>query len=327
MIRKITFLILFGISLSACQQNASKESRYALLVTQNNVLVQEDYFNGAGADDFMDVQSLTKGIMSILIGIAIEKGFIASENDAIEKYLSEEFKTLDDAQKKKISIKHLLNQTSGLAWKGYLEHEDWLASADPILHVLQKEMVAAPGSEYNYNSGATHLLSVIITRATGISTLDFAKEYLFQDIGIEKVEWEKRNKGYYDGSGLGLRMKARDLMTIGQLLLAKGMAVQFYNKQVVNPLWIEKMFDPQEKSASQWGLRNSKHGFCWYQANLDGLSINYGMGYGGQFIFMIPAQKLVIVATHNHDTPRGLKQQKDFLKNMLPVLIKKYKEK
>ena len=327
MIRKITFLVLLGISLAACQQNASKESRYALLVTQNNVLVQEDYFNGAGADDFMDVQSLTKGIMSILIGIAIEKGFIASENDAIEKYLSEEFKKLNDAQKKKISIKHLLNQTSGLAWKGHLEHEDWLASADPILHVLQKEMVAAPGSEYHYNSGATHLLSVILTRATEMSTLDFAKEYLFQDIGIEKVEWEKRNKGYYDGSGLGLRMKARDLMTIGQLLLAKGMAVQFYNKQVVNPLWIQKMFDPQEKSGSQWGLRNSKHGFCWYQAKLDGDTINYGMGYGGQFIFMIPAQQLVIVTTHNSDTPRGLKQQNDFLKNILPVLIKKYKEK
>nr|WP_293303489.1 serine hydrolase [Allomuricauda sp.] len=293
---------------------------YATLVSKNGELVLEQYYNQKTQDSLCDVQSLTKGIMAILVGIAIDKGHLKNVDEPILNYFPTEFESLN-SDKQSITIRHLLNQTSGLAWKGYLEHEAWLQSEDPIGFVLNKPLLHGPGSTYNYNSGATHLLSVILSRATGTSTLAFANEVLFAPLGIHPVDWQKRNKGYYDGSGLGLKMRPFDLMKIGQLLQNKG---RHNGVPLISETWVNTLFDTSEKKATEWGLKNSVHGFCWYKATLNGDTIDYGMGYGGQFIIMVPAKKLVIVTTHNHDTPNGIEQQIKFLNASLPRLIEKY---
>ncbi len=313
-------LLLLPILFFSCNSTSSEESIKSLIVSQNNKIVSEEYFNQSNATELTNVQSLTKGIISSLIGIAIDERMIANEQIAIHEYFPEEFKTLE-ADKKKITIEHLLNQTSGLAWKGYLEHADWKASEDPISFVLTKELEDEPGTKYNYNSGATHLLSAILTKASGMSTFEFAKKYLFLELQLDEVRWEKRNKGFYDCSGLGLSTKPIDLMKIGQLLSSGG---NFNGKQLISKKWMNKMFDDKNKLATRWGIRGSKHGYCWYKATSNNLEINYGMGYGGQFIILVPSKNLCIVATHNHDTADGLSQQSDFLWNTLPGLLAKY---
>lgn len=294
---------------------------FSTIVSKNGKIILEEYYNGKTKDSLCDVQSLSKGLMSVLVGIAIDKGYINNEDEPIEKHFLESFENLSDKKKKHITIKHLLNQTSGLAWKGYLEHEEWLNSKDPISYVLNKDLEHEPGKVYNYNSGATHLLSIIINRATGLTTLEFANKFLFNDLQIISVDWQKRNKGYFDGSGLGLKMKPIDLMKIGQLLAENG---NWAGKQLVSREWVQKLFYENEKYSTEWGLRNSKHGFCWYQSVFNGNKINYGMGYGGQFIIMIPDKELIIIATHNHDTPDGTEQQIQFLERELPKLIEKH---
>ncbi len=336
--RTIRFLLLailvFSLSCNQKTKEKSKENQaiaqsvnsgtnglYAVLISKNGTLVKEDYFNEKIKDDLCDVQSLTKGLMSLLVGVAIDKGYITNENESIAKYLPEEFASIEDERKKEITIKHILNQTSGLAWKGYLEHEAWLQSDNPLTFVLDKELEHSPGMQYNYNSGATHLLSAIISKATGKNTLAFANEVLFSELNIKKIDWQQRAKEFYDGSGLGLKMKPIDVLKIGQLLENEG---QWNGEQLVSKEWIQKSFDPALKSETKWGLRGSTHGFCWYHAQLDGDIVNYGMGYGGQFILMIPSKKLVIVTTHNHDTPNGIEQQLQFLNIKLPKLIEEY---
>lgn len=294
---------------------------FSTLVSKGNELILEEHYNGKTRNSLCDVQSLTKGLMSILVGIAIDKGDIESVDDPIEKYLKEEFRALDNPGKKKISIRHLLNQTSGLSWKGYLEHEAWLGSENPIAFVLEKELETQPGEAYNYNSGATHLLSVIVSRASEQTTLDFAKENLFGPLGIENIEWTVRGSGYHDGSGLGLRMLPKDLMSLGLLLLNDG---TWAEEQLVSKEWVELLFDENQKLSTDWGLKNSVHGFCWYKAQLNGHEVDYGMGYGGQFIILLRESDLVIVTTHNHDTPNGIEQQIKFLNKDLPVLINKF---
>lgn len=317
---RFLFLSILLISLSACRKNLSDSSIHSVLISKNGQVVEEAYFNNRTGGELDNVQSLTKGIMSLLIGIAIDKEYIASEDEPIAKYFPEEYRTLTDARKQKITIKHLLNQTSGLAWNGYLEHGVWSESEQPNAFVLNKELEYEAGETYNYNSGATHLLSVILSKTTGKSTLDFANEFLFNPLAINKIEWEKTKDGYYDGSGLGLSMQPKDLLQIGQLLINEGI---FNGQQLLSKAWIVKSFDEAKKSKTRWGLRNSKHGYCWYSSILDGDKINYGMGYGGQFIIMIPNKKIVIITTHNHDTPDGLDQQIDFLNNKLPDWIAK----
>lgn len=326
-------LIFSAISCKEIKKQESKETIssekivpkenyiFSTLISKKGEIVFEQYYNRKTKDSLCDVQSLTKGIMSILVGIAIDKGYIKNVDEPIITYFSNEFKSLADKTKREITIKHLLNQTSGLSWKGYLEHEEWLNSKDPISFVLKKSLENNPGEKYNYNSGATHLLSVIISRATDKTTLEFANEFLFNHLNINTTDWQKRNKGYYDGSGLGLKMKPIDLMKIGQLLENNG---RWNDTTIVSEKWIEELFDENEKSETQWGLRNSKHGFCWYQSEFKGISIDYGMGYGGQFIILIPSKELIIVTTHNHHTPNGIEQQMKFLNGKLPKLIEKY---
>ncbi len=316
--QKYCFVLLLILLVQSCSTVNSEESRYALLVSKENQVIQETYTNGANPASLHNIQSLTKSLMSILIGIAIDKDFISSESETIDQYFPKEYDVLKEEQKKKIRIIDLLNQTSGLSWNGYLEHEEWRNSPDQIGYVLQKELEAEPGTTYNYNSGATHLLSVILSRATGKSTLAFAKEYLFDPLEMTSPQWELRNDGYYDGSGLGLSMRTKDLLSLGQLLMQNG---QWNGQQIISKNWVLKMFDATHKSKTRWGIRKSTHGYCWYQATLNGALINYGMGYGGQFIILVPSKEVVMVVNHNHDTPDGLDQQIDFLNNKLPDLL------
>lgn len=311
----ITFLIFTG-----CSGDQSRENIYSLLVSKKNELVKEDYFNGKGKTDLVNVQSVTKSIVSLLIGVAIEKGYIKNEENYLFEYFPEE-PSLQIGEKKKITVKHLLNHTSGLEWNGYVEHDDFLKSNNPLKLVIDREMVATPGELYNYNSGGTHLLSIILSKTTGKSTLDFADEHLFKPLGIEKVNWEKLNDGYYDGAGFGLSMISLDLLKIGQLVIDNG---KHENSQIIPMEWIEKSFSENLKSKTKWGLRKSKHGYGWYTKTYDDKQILYSMGYGGQFIFILPSDELILITTHNHDTPNGINQQIDFLKSTFPSLINEY---
>lgn len=252
----LSIVLIFGaISCKEIKKEKSKETIsseeilpkedyiFSTLISKNGTIVFQEYYNGKTKDSLCDVQSLTKGIMSILIGIAIDKEYIKSEDETIEKYFQNEFKNLEDEKKKAITIKHVLNQTSGLSWKGYLEHEEWLNSESPISFVLEKNLENEPGEKYNYNSGATHLLSVMLSRATGKTTLEFANEVLFKPLNINQVNWQKRNEGYYDGSGLGLKMKPIDLMKIGQLLNKNG---ELDGAQIMSEQWVKKLFNKNE---------------------------------------------------------------------------------
>lgn len=170
---KVNILILFLALFFSCENienknkstkkafeiSVNKKTIYSILVLKNDELVLEKYYNGKNVEDLVNIQSLTKGIMNILIGIAIDKKFIKNEEETIEKYFPKEFEEITDNRKKSITIKDLLNQTSGLSWKGYLEHESWLRNQNPNLFVLQKTLENNHGEVYNYNSGATHLLS------------------------------------------------------------------------------------------------------------------------------------------------------------------------
>jgi CubicO group peptidase (beta-lactamase class C family) len=197
----------------------------------------------------------------------------------------------------------------------------WLKSQDPIHYVLAKKMNHVPGTSYLYNSGATHLLSGIVTKASGLSTLDFAKQKLFGPLKVDQVHWEMRRDGCYDGGGFGLEMRPTDLLKIGQLLLDKGL---HNGQQLIGAHWIDKLFNEGEKWSTNWGLPGSTHGFCWYHALVDNIQIHYAMGYGGQFIFLIPEKDLVVVATHNHDTTKGARQQTKFLREKFTKLIQVY---
>lgn len=318
--RKIGIILVIALTLVRCSTKKSENSIYSLIISKDEKVLKESYFSGKTKNDLVNVQSITKSVVSLLIGIAIEEKYLQSEDIPIYTFFPKD-SALFSEDKKKITLKHLLNHTSGLKWDGYKEHNSFLKSPNPTKYVLEKELVALPGQTYNYNSGGTHLLSVIIEKVTDKTTLEYANENLFQPLLIETLDWKKLNDGIYDGAGFGLSMKPIDLVKIGELLYNNG---SYLETDVLSKTWIEKSKDNNEKLETKWGLRNSKHGYGWYSATINEIEIYYSMGYGGQFILVIPAKKMVIVSTHNSDTPNGIGQQVDFIKNYLPSILDKY---
>jgi CubicO group peptidase (beta-lactamase class C family) len=316
-------ILLIGLGFFSAWGQVSEPSTepFALLLSKNGYIVSKKYAVGRNAQSLCNVQSLTKGLMATLIGMAIDQQLIPSENEPIAYYLKDLYPFSENSSKGAITIAHLMDQTSDLAWQGHIEHQAWLTTSDPIAYVLDKAMAHKPGTFYNYNSGATHLLSVILSQASGMTTLAFAQKHLFGPLGFGTVDWQMRNDGYHDGSGLGLSLLPKDVMAWAQLLENKGM---YNGAQLVSEAWLLKMFDPNRKKPTQWGLPNSKHGYCWYTADFKGDHINYGMGYGGQFILLVPEKKLIIVSMHEHDTPNGIPQQLRFLHGKLPPILQKY---
>lgn len=315
--KQISILLIFTFLLWACSNQKSEDNIYALLISKDGKLVQEDYYKAKTKTDLFNVQSITKSIVSLLIGIAIDEGFIQSEDQFISEFLSFDA-NLEDDLKSKIKISHLLNHTSGIDWDGYKEHEDFLAAANASQYVLDKKGLETPGELYNYNSGGTHLLSQILTQSTGMSTLEFAEKYLFVPLGMATVEWKKLSDGIYDGAGFGLSMRSEDLIKLGHLMLSGGISK---GQQIISKEWINKSFNSGLKKETKWGLRKSTHGYGWYSSRYKELEILYAMGYGGQFIFIVPSKDMVIVTNHNHDTADGIAQQIDFIRDSLAHIL------
>jgi len=309
------FPLLFILLLLGCKNESSEKNVASIIVGNDSELKYEEYFNGSAAGELMNVQSITKSIISILIGQAIDEGIVQNERITLGNYFPD-----ISTDKKSITIEHLLNHTSGIQWEGFLEHEKFLKSKNPTDYVLAKKIENEPDMIYNYNSGGTHLLSAILTKASGRSTLEYAQEKLFTPLGINKVTWGKLNDGVYDGAGFSLEMFPKDLIKIGSIFLKESNNTE----KLISNNWLQKMTSQDLKKETKWGVKNSKHGYGWYSSYDKNQKILYSMGYGGQFIFVLPDKELVIVSTHEHDTPRGIEQQVDFLKETFPELLEKY---
>ncbi len=246
--------------------------------------------------DLFNLRSATKSIMSILVGIAVDKGYIKSIEDRVLDYLPLSYNQITDERKKNLKIIHLLTMKSGVpsietginASKMILSNGDW------VKFILNLPLECDPGEKFVYNSANTHLLSAIITTATNMSTLDFAKKFLFEPLGIKGVYWEKDSKGFNFGGG-NLFMSQYDLAKIGYLLLNNGV---WDNNRVISKQWVEQSL----KSYYEWSY-GFHYGYLWYLKNEKNEKtgeeyIAYSAsGAGGQKIFVVPDLDIVIVTT------------------------------
>ena len=292
----------------------SKTSALSLIVIRNGKIVYEKYYERKNINN---VYSVTKSFMSALTGIAIHEGFIGSENDAVEQYLPEYFKNLSDPRWKKITLKHLLTMTPGFCE----DLEKWTSSDDWVRDTFALPLKYDPGTKFQYANSATHLLSVILTRATGMSTRDFADKYLFGPIGIKSPVWSADPSGFYTGYA-NLYLKPYDLAKFGWLYYNKG---KWGNLQVIPEEWVVKSTEVQYdfNKESDTGYENG-YGYKWWINGATGCNTFNATGYGGQSITVIPDLGIVVVIT---SSPDGVyindEQRIQFLKDCIIGAVKK----
>lgn len=269
----------------------------SLIVIRNGKLIHESYYKGFRPDSLHDVRSVTKSVLGLLVGIAISEGFISSIDEPIASYLSPDEYTLTD-QQRSITINHLLTMSGGFQWNelGGNAYNEWALSGEPVNHLLDKPIVSEPGTTFNYNSAAVHLLGVTLAAATGMSLPDFALQYLFSKIGVEMVGWEKADE-YYVNGGSGIRLKSLDMAKLGQLMLQGGKSG---SEQILPAGWAASISMPAYSWRNNYAvLQQYTYGKLWWVHDVSGGPNYFAWGYGGQFIYVVPEKNLVVVTTTN----------------------------
>ena len=211
----------------------------SIVLGRNGVIAVEEYYNYAGAEVLHDVRSVTKSVMGLLIGIAIREGYLQSVDQTIGELLIETVVASVDSVIAGITIEDLLTMSCGLEWHeldGGNSYSNWYWSGNQVMWVLNQSIIHPPGHGFNYNTGSTHILSVILTRKSGLSALEFARSYLFESMGIQQSEWViYPGERSYNVGGAGLQMTPRAMFDLGNLVLNNGLWDQ---EQVVPADWI-----------------------------------------------------------------------------------------
>ena len=312
---------------------ASSANVHAVLVARSGKLVFERYFKGSDeinglrvgsvtfdADTLHNIKSVTKSVASLALGIAIDRGLIRSVNEPIFSFFPE-LSDLRSPEKERIQLVHALTMTMGLKWvEAIPSNEDdndevrMHMASDPCRYVLGLPATTPPGQEYFYNTGALTLVSAIVRKATGRTLDEFARETLFQPLGITGVEWV-RVKGDSDAGG-GLRLRPRDMAKIGQLVLAGG---RWNDSQIVSKAWIETSTAPKiEATGGQF------YGYLWFLGRSlpNGREVHWAgaLGRGGQSIRIVPELDLVVVVTagyYQDYSPQAFQVQSGIFRDVL----------
>ncbi len=278
---------------NATTQLSRVDGMRGLLVARHGVLILEEYFNATGPDSTMDVRSVTKSFTSALIGIAIARGFIDGTDDTLGQFLVPGVVGFLDPAKSAISIHHLLTMSAGFQWRqGRLGRDftDWHLSDDHVQFVLDKPMVTVPGTTFAYSDGVAHLLSVILTEATGRKADEFAAEYLFAPLGITERTWLRGNRGYNFG-GVRLQLSLRHMWKFGELYLNRG---RIGGTRVVSETWVQRSTQAY-LSTDGYSPFGPEYGYLWWIGEGAPYEFYFANGYGGQFIVVVPATRMVIV--------------------------------
>lgn len=287
---------------------------HSVLVLHRGRLVFEQYFTGKDevplsflgtrvasvsfdAHTLHSLKSASKSVASLAVGIAIDQGLIRGVDEPILGFFPElaDMRTPD---RDRLLLRHALGMTMGLQWieatpaTGAANDETRMyLSGDACRYVLNRPVVAPPGQQFFYSTGALALVSAIMHKATGKPLDEFARTNLFAPLGISGEQWDRIGRD--TDAGGGLRLRPGDMARIGQLVLKDG---RWNGRQVVSKEWIDASTSPQITATNDQG-----YGYLWWTGHSSARRSTVGwigaLGRGGQSIRIVPELDLVVVVT------------------------------
>ncbi len=276
--------------LAAVEESAKTLPRlHSLLVSWRGTLVLERYYNGARATRAANIKSASKSIISALVGIAIDRRLLSGVDQPIAPFFPEILGPKSEPARRSIDIEDLLTLRSGLASTSNRNYGAWVQSPNWVRHALTRPLESSPGASMEYSTGNTHILSAILTKATGTSTWQFAQEALAKPLGFTLARWPQDPQGVYFG-GNDMLLTPRQMVQFGELYRNRG---RISGTQVIPASWIADSFVPRGRS----GWSEELYGYGWWIREMAGVPAYYAWGFGGQFIFVVPALDIVVVST------------------------------
>jgi CubicO group peptidase (beta-lactamase class C family) len=316
------------------QLQAAHLNLHSVLILRGGTLVFEHYSAGRdepwgspagqyvyGVNDLHDIRSVSKSVVSLLVGIAVDRGLIRNIDQSMFDFLPG-YRDLATAETAKISVRMLLTMTSGFVSNEMLPYSDrnnteriMAQAPDPYRAVLQRPVLSPPGTRWSYSGGDTMLLSKILQTATGQDLTRFAEENLFKPLEISSYRWLPLKASGEIAAYGSLKLRPRDMAKIGLLVLQGGI---WQGRQVVSTEWLKTSTQPQHDAWFRY--RYSMH--WWSDGAAAGTSMKtpaiVALGIGGQRIIVLPDAKAVIVITAGlYDDPSHLKTIDALLSNIL----------
>ena len=284
-------------SLDSAFERASQLPRLrSLIIAQDGRILGERYYHGASRSRTANVKSVSKSVISALVGIATAEGRLKGVQQTIADFFPAELRDSAHADKRRITIGDLLSMRAGLESTSFDGYGPWVTSANWVRAALARPIVADRGGPMIYSTGNTHLLSAILTKATGMSTLAYARRKLGAPLGIEIPAWPRDPQGIYFG-GNDMRLTPRAMLAIGELYRNRG---RVGRRQIVPDWWVDASFLVRAYSP----FNGHGYGWGWWSREAGDYRVHFAWGYGGQFIFIVPAIRATVVMTSDAEARR-----------------------
>jgi CubicO group peptidase (beta-lactamase class C family) len=277
----------------------------SVVVARNQRLVAEGYFNGFARETVHDLRSTGKSFVSTLAGVAFDQGLMSADDLLSQHVPGFENHRNMDADKRAITLRHLLNMSSGLDCDDWNEaspgHEERLYdSSDWVRYMLDLRMVAAPGTSPRYCTGGVVLLGHAVAQRSGMALDGSAQQWLLGPLDIQHAEWRRAPDGSATG-GTGFGLRPRDAAKLGALFANEGV---WNGRRVVSSSWVAMT------RSSPVALGSQGYGYLWWKRSFarPGGTVDcvYAAGNGGNHVFIVPSLELVVAFTgSNYSNPRS----------------------
>jgi CubicO group peptidase (beta-lactamase class C family) len=286
----------------------------SLLVISNGHIIFEEHYRGPTPGDLYSVRSVTKSVTSALVGIAQQEGTLAGLDQQVAELLPEHIAGDADPRKRMLTVEDLLTMRAGLRWDEPRDEWKLYGSEDWVAFTLGLPLASDPGTRFAYNTGVTQVLAAILTKMTEMPLSDYARERLFQPLGIRRASWETDPQGLTIG-GFGLSLTAEDLARIGYLYLHDG---RWDGRQIVPAAYVRA-------STTAWSAggfpEQAGYGYQWWVTREVGEAAFFAAGYGGQYLYVVPARDTIVVTTARYDVPPEQTLDRDVITGLvLPAI-------
>lgn len=265
----------------------------AMLVARNGKLVSEKYFRGTDEESHHNVRSVSKSFTAALTGIAVDLGYIDDLEKKVMDYFPEYEDQVVDSKFNQMTIENLLNMEAGFRGDRDI-YMDIFYSDNWLDEIFSQQLTFIPGTSIRYSTATTHLLGVIVARASGMSLKEFAERFLFNKLGITADRWNIDPQGNYYG-GSDLQFQPRELLKFGLMYQYNG---KYNDEQIIPAQWVSDTFELGYRGVSSWGaIDKLGYGYCWWKGEINGYAIYTALGFGGQYVMLVPDLDLVVVTS------------------------------
>jgi CubicO group peptidase (beta-lactamase class C family) len=290
----------------------------ALLAARNGVLVAERYYAGARADELQPVQSVTKSVCSMLVGIALRDGRIRSLDDTVAQLIPEAVAEVPGSPAAAVTLRQILSGRTGLGFHP-MRFRELAGNRQLLRQVLAQPGEPVPPPGWSYNDAMVALLAPILARAHGGESLStIAERQLFGPLGIASHRWQRDRDGEPLAPG-GLSLRPRDLLKLAAVMNDGG---RWRGTQVLPEAWVEDSLSSQ--GPATWGVRpvsDVGYGFLWFTGRMHGHRVAWGWGYGAQYALLVPELKLVVATAATAPPPLALVAQNDAVMALVARLV------